>query len=321
MNAPVTWLERKGLHRGVATLLVFAAVLVVVALLGWLVVPRVARETAGLVANFPGYANEFRDWVLHLFRGSPEVAEQLPVHKNDVGDLIPPLPVLVEGLGRYSLSLLGAVVLTLLLLSLVFYMVLNPRPLLRLYLRLFPEPARDRAERAFSRASVMVVGWMWSNVLVGAGEAVLVFVVLSYLGVPAALVWAALALFAELVPKVGLYLMAIPPALVALATDPMTALWVVIFYLAMNEVTGNFITPRIRASTMNIHPVSVLFAMLVMGAAFGLLGALIATPLVAFVEAYAEGFYLGHDSKEPALDGRVENMLGRTVPSDPDGAA
>lgn len=93
--------------------------------------------------------------------------------------------------------------------------------------------------------------------------------------VPGVWIWVGLALFAEMIPKLGLYIMAIPPVLIALSIDPMTALWVLIFYVVLNEITRDFITSRIRASTMDLHPVSTLFVMLVMASAFGLMGPLL----------------------------------------------
>lgn len=90
----------------------------------------------------------------------------------------------------------------------------------------------------------------------------------------------------------------------------MTALWVLIFYLILNEIMGDLVIPRIRASTMNLHPVSTLFSMLALASAFGLIGALIATPLTAFVKAYYETFYVPTVSKENIKD-QVNMVLAR----------
>jgi predicted PurR-regulated permease PerM len=117
------------------------------------------------------------------------------------------------------------------------------------------------------------------------------------MGIPGVWVWAALTLFAEMIPKLGFYIMAIPPTLVALSIHPMTALWVLLFYIAFDEISGDFLMPKIRASTMKLHPVSTLFVMLAMASAFGLIGALIATPLTAFIKAYYETFILAKASK------------------------
>lgn len=152
-------------------------------------------------------------------------------------------------------------------------MLINPAPLVETYLMLFSEDNRLKAAHALAKASKMMLGWMWSNLVVGSMEAIAVFFFLSFMGLSGVWVWTGLALFAEMVPKLGLYIMAIPPVLIALSIDPITALWVLGFYLALNETMGDFVMPEIRASTMNLHPVSTLFVMLPMGSAFGLIGA------------------------------------------------
>lgn len=158
----------------------------------------------------------------------------------------------------------------------------------------------------------MTIGWMWSNVLAGAIRAVLVFFFLLFMNIPGVWIWAGVTFFAELIPRIGFYIMAVPPILIALSIDPVTAMWVAIFYLVLDEIMGDFVIPHIRASTMKIHPVSLLIMLLAMVTVFGLMGALIATPLTAFIKAYYEGFF---EKKQPAAktQEQVDLMLFRTV--------
>jgi predicted PurR-regulated permease PerM len=99
--------------------------------------------------------------------------------------------------------------------------------------------------------------------------------------------------------------------LVALSINPMTALWVALCYLVMNEATGNLVAPVVRGSAMEIHPVVILFYTIAMASAFGLVGALIATPLAAFVKAYYDEFYLAARSAPSHMEASVEMMLER----------
>jgi len=315
ISAPVTWLEQRRMPRWLAATVVFLALAAVALALGWLVLPRVAEEASTLAQHLPEYATAVRDRLAALLAPYPDLRDKLPLGPSGAGELIPPFPALLGRLTSVSLSLAAGIAAVLVLAAIVIYAVASPRPLLQLYLSIFPDRHRPRAARAYARASVMLVGWIWSNIVAGALEAVLAFGVLSLLGVPGALVWAALAFFAELVPKVGIYIMSVPPLLVALAVDPVTALWVLLFYVALNEVMGSFVIPRIRQSAMNLHPVSVLFLMLAMAAAFGILGALIATPISAVIKAFFEEFYPPARQWAPRDDALVEAMIRRQVPA------
>jgi predicted PurR-regulated permease PerM len=138
---------------------------------------------------------------------------------------------------------------------------------------------------------------------------VLVTAFLSFMNVPGAWVWGVLTLFAELVPKIGFYIMSIPPVLVALSVDPTTTLWLAVFFLALNEIMSDFVMPRLRSSTMSIHPVSTLFLLLAMGSAFGLAGALMATSLAAIIKAYYEKFYLSKFKEDKLMDKRIDTVI------------
>jgi predicted PurR-regulated permease PerM len=91
-------------------------------------------------------------------------------------------------------------------------------------------------------------------------------------------------------------------------------MWVAIFYLVLDEIMGDFVIPHIRASTMKIHPVSLLIMLLAMVTVFGLMGALIATPLTAFIKAYYEVFYEKKQSVS-TLKRQIDLMLFRKVKS------
>ncbi len=316
-NAPVTWLEDRGLSRLLGTLLVFAGAAGVVVLLGWLVLPRLVAQSQSLIDDLPTYVDGLRDRVTEFLGGETlgrTVREQIPTDVGDVSGLLPPATEILQLAGEYSMTLFEWLALFVIVVATVGYMVVRPRPLYALYLRSFPERVRGRAERALTRASDMCVGWMWSNVVGGAIEAVLVAVVLGFLHVPATLVWAALAFFSELIPKVGAYLMGIPPFLVAFSVSPMTAVWVAVFYIAMNEIVGNFVIPKVRATSMDMHTSSVMFMMLFMTYAFGLVGAIIATPMTGFVKAFYEEFYLAARAPLAADAQPVERMLRRMLP-------
>jgi putative permease len=313
LNAPTTWLADRKVPRPLAALLVFGVVLGLLGLLGWLAVPRITEQVSELASNLPTYAQNLSKQLSALFEKYPQLQKHLDFDEKSLTKELPSLPVLLQRVGQYSLSALGLVFMLIVLLSMVLYMVIEPRPLFKLYLSLFPGSKREQAARALGKSSKMVIGWMWSNVVVGSLEAVLTAIFLHLMDVPGVWVWAALAFFSELVPKIGPYLMAAPPVLVALAIDPTTALWVALFYLIMNELMGDLVMPRVRSSTMNLHPVSSLFLMLVMASAFGLPGALIATPLTAFIKAFYEEFYLARHPFDEQLDQQVELIMYRRV--------
>jgi putative permease len=208
-------------------------------------------------------------------------------------------------------ALVAGFVLSLFVFALILFMVADPRPLLNGYVRALPPRLREPGTRAFARGASMVVGWIASNFIIGTIKAVAAFLFLSFLGIPGAPLWSLLAFFAALIPRVGVYLMTIPPALVALSIDFATAVWVVLFFWGFSEILGNFIAPRIYEETMALHPVYLLLMTLALAYAFGIVGVLIAPPAAGFAKAYFDAFYLDQQPEDPRAEERVEMMLER----------
>ena len=87
----------------------------------------------------------------------------------------------------------------------------------------------------------------------------------------------------ELVPFVGPFLGALPPLIVALVQDPLTAVWIGIFFTALQQLEGHVVAPYIFGHTLRINPLLVIFALLLGGEAYGILGALLSLPIAAMV--------------------------------------
>ncbi len=308
INAPVTRLEQKNIRRLWAALLVFFILFLVIGLLGWLIIPKIMVQLKTLILDLPLYTARIQDAVSGWLKNFPGLVKEPSAGTAPSGWTFF-LPGALWRIGGYSISLIGSVLLVIVFISIVAYMVIDPRPMVELYLSLFSPPQRDKAQRAFIQSSIMIIGWMRSNLIGGFIEAVCVVLFLSLMHVPGAWVWGALTFFAEMIPRIGFYIMAVPPVLVSLSISAMTAVWVAVFFLILAEIVGDFIMPRLRSSTMNLHPVSVLFVLLAMGAAFGFVGILLATPVAAIIKAFYEEFYLGRFEEDAKMESRIDSII------------
>ena len=311
INHPVGRLESRGWKRGWAVLVVFLATLLVLGVIAWIVVPIVTEQAQVLMKNLPQYVDTIRERLASWLNIIPGMGQQSSGSLPASGGEAPSMMQALLRIGNISLSVLNTILLMIIVISMVVYAVANPKPLAYLYFSFFHPRQRDRAQKAFQEAAVMLSGWFKSNLIGGFIVAIASVVVLSLLRVPGAWVWGAVAIFAVLIPRLGFYVMAVPPTLVALSISNTTAIWVAVFYIAMDEIMGDFVMPQLRSNTMNIHPVPVLFMVLAMGAAFGFAGILLATPLTAIIKAYYENFYEQRLPADPTLPGRVDAIVYR----------
>ncbi|HEY0115052.1 MAG TPA: AI-2E family transporter [Allosphingosinicella sp.] len=291
LSAPINWLARRGLPRRFAKAVVLLLFLASLVLVGWLVIPRVAAQLVVLVERLPDLLLRLNAQIVDLLDRNPEL-QRLVASSGGIPDFSPAALGLFQGVGNLSLGLLGGVALAIIFLSGVISVVQRPRPIVRAYIASLPIRHRSAGVRAYRRAARAVIGWAKASVIIGTIEFVAVFLFLTYLEVPGALVWAALAFFVEFIPRIGNYLMAIPPVLVSLTLGPLTAVYVALFYFVMSEFIGAFVSPRIGGAAMAVHPLLLLFFALAFALGFGLLGALVATPAAAFFAAYYSEFYM-----------------------------
>jgi predicted PurR-regulated permease PerM len=87
----------------------------------------------------------------------------------------------------------------------------------------------------------------------------------------------------ELIPYVGPFLGALPPIIVALFSDPLTAVWVALLFVGLQQIEGHVVAPLIFGHSLRINPLFVIFALLFGGEVYGIIGALIALPILAII--------------------------------------
>ena len=96
--------------------------------------------------------------------------------------------------------------------------------------------------------------------------------------------------FIEVIPYIGPWLSAVPPALYALVVDPVGVLWVAALFVFIYQVEGHVVVPNVMASALRLHPLLVIFGLLAGGALYGIPGVLVALPTMAAGRAVWEFF-------------------------------
>jgi predicted PurR-regulated permease PerM len=96
--------------------------------------------------------------------------------------------------------------------------------------------------------------------------------------------------FVEVIPYIGPWLSAVPPALYALFVDPISAVWVALLFAFIYQVEGHIVVPNVMANALRLHPLLVIFGLLAGGELYGIAGVLVALPTMAALRAIWEFF-------------------------------
>jgi predicted PurR-regulated permease PerM len=174
----------------------------------------------------------------------------------------------------------------------VVFMLMNPRPVFGAMFSLLPEEHHHKALIILQRIGKFIPAWAGATALGMLTIGFLVFLLMwPIFGFMDALVLGLIAGILAAIPFLGPILSALPALLLALGQGGMVPVWVLLAYAAVQALENNMITPFIMSRGMKLHPLAVIFSMLLCVAAFGVLGVLIAAPLVAIVRIVHDELY------------------------------
>ncbi len=215
------------------------------------------------------------------------------IREKDVGKYTSRVVDFVEGAAIGIGKALFALVL---LIVVSIYMLLDmPRLHRTLDTRFPPRPGE---QSLLVRIEMALAGYVKGQVLLSliigtsAGLGLWLLGVLGWLpnGEKYALLFGGWVALTEVIPYLGPWLGSIPPFLFALVVHPISALWVALLFLAIHQIEGHIVVPNVMGSALRLHPLLVIFGLLVGGEIYGLPGALVSLPLLAAGRATWEFF-------------------------------
>jgi predicted PurR-regulated permease PerM len=174
----------------------------------------------------------------------------------------------------------------------VIFTVMNPRPIFGAIFLIVPERHHDQTLIIMQRVGKFLPTWAFATLMAMLTVGLLVFLLMwPFFGFVDALVLGLIAGVFEAIPYLGPILSAVPALLLALSEGGKTSVWVLLVYFAVQVFENNVILPFVMARGMKLHPVAVIFSMLICVAAFGVLGVLVAAPLIAIVDILHDELY------------------------------
>ena len=282
VSAPVDYLSRRGIGRGIGTLMVLGGLVLLFGIFAAALVPIIEDQASEFVETFPALLENVQQLVVGL-----QSAVGIKTSFNlDPQNVLDRARSFLSGGTLTTVASVGASVATVLSLAVVIlittvYAVARPAPLVNGFVSLFPARQRQRVREIlgemYSSVQRWFLGQLASMTIIGLLFTVAMFVI----GIPFALLLGIFSGLISFVPYVGPMVSVIPPVLLALTGNPIDALWVILAYLGIQAIEGNLVQPIVMSRAVHLHPVTLVFALLTMGTLFGFVGVFLAIPLVA----------------------------------------
>ena len=312
MEPGVNKLAARGWRRSRAAGLIFLLVAIVLGVFTWLMGRLLVDQVRSLIDALPGFAKEASRLVDERFNtqlSSSDVVAKLTSPDGPLSSLGGQLAGNVVGIGA---SVVGLLFQLLSLILFTYYFVVDG-PRLRHWLCSFLPEHRQRELMRLSDIAVdRTAAYFYYRIALAVISAAVHTLAFISIGLPNAValgIW--VGLISQFIPTVGTYVAGILPLLVAVGDGLRNVLIVLIFIVVYQQIENYVVSPRLSLRTMNIHP-AVGFGSVIAGTAIlGPVGALLALPFLAIVQAFAGTYVHRHEviaevAAEMEAEGRAQ---------------
>src|SRR5499426_1277995 len=287
-------LERvRGVPRWLAILVIYVAIVVGLVLLGLMIIPPLVAQAAALWSKIPSYFSTFQTFL---------IKHKLMLHRVTLEEAVQNAP---SGTGGNAVgtvlvaisNLIGGVFGLITILILSFYLLLEAQSMFEALMRFVPAGRRADVATAARQAVVKVSAWLRAQFVLAGVMGVFVAIGLYLLDVPYFYVIALIAAIGETIPIVGPIIGGITAVTVAVTVSPKLALMVGAYFLVLHQLEANILVPKVMERNVGVSPVAVMVALLIGGALWGLVGAILAIPSAAILSVVVEEFAAGRETR------------------------
>jgi len=166
---------------------------------------------------------------------------------------------------------------------------------------LLPKQKKGSGRIILDRIRISLKGWLKSMLVSIVLITILIAVSLNIVGLPATTVLGLITGLLEIIPNFGPVIAMIPGVLLALTISTKTAVIVALIYIACQTIVASIVTPLLQKKIINIPPALTLLIQLIMGTLSGVMGIILAVPLLAILIIIIDELYVKEGNAEPSL--------------------
>ncbi|MCJ0701955.1 AI-2E family transporter [Frigoribacterium faeni] len=302
----VSFLRKHRVPSVLATLICLFAVVIILGLIAWLIVWAVENQAASLVESATQGIEQLQNWITTLPFSITD--DQIQGGIDAVTDFVTSAQF---GSGALAgASAVGSFLTGLVLMIVVLFFFLKDGPAIwEFMLRPFRGEQYARARRIGDKTVSTLGGYVRGTATVAAVDAIGIGVGLWIIGVPLALPLAVVVFLTAFIPLVGATAAGILAALVALVANGVpAAIWVVVVVVVVNQLEGNFLQPVLMGRTLQLHGLVILVALTAGTILGGVVGAVIAVPLMAVAWGITQIWNGEHEPAEMFRQKRREEV-------------
>lgn len=298
LNPVVDFLESKKIKRLWGVSILYVVIIAVIGLLIGTLIPLLRGQFESLVENFPSFvesiSNTVSGWTANLPFGQ-DVDAYIEQGESFIADI--PNNVseyLSSGLSGVSsvVSSVTNIVVTLITFPLIlFFLLKDEKKMSKAVLSAVPPKWREDLLRVSSEINSQVGAYIKGQLIIATSIGVMMFIGFSIIRLEYAIVLAIAAGFLSIIPYVGPTLSFIPAFIVAVIDSWQMVFLLVLVWMVVQFVDGNLIEPNVMGKQLNVHPLTIIIVLLVIGDLLGIFGLIFGVPIYAILKVIVVHFF------------------------------
>ncbi|SDI55449.1 AI-2E family transporter [Natribacillus halophilus] len=285
---PIVNVLHRWMPRGIAILLIYLAFIGLVTLFAFLIGPEIQDQFNSLVEQAPLFFQEMQGWFNTIMQTElvQNILEDETINLEEIASTIG--SYITDSLGNIGdniMNVVGTVTSVVIVIVIVpfvlFYMLKEGEKAPKQILRLLPSKQEDEGERILGDMDTALASFIQGQIIVSFCVGVLVYIAYLIIGLDYSLILAIIAMLTNLIPFIGPWIGTAPGVIVAIFDGWLTALLVVGAVVIIQQFESVFISPQVMGHKLKIHPVTVIFVLLVASNIAGFVGLLLAVPAYA----------------------------------------
>ena len=277
------WLDQKGFPRLWGVLLLFLAIVGLFALIASLVIPPISADIDQLITTLPKVFEKVSTSLENVQQGAPSYLDFVSEIQNILSGLSSYLQQSSQSVVGLVVGIFGGVLSFLAILVVSFYLSVTKKGIESFLGSVVPEKYEMYVIDLWKRSERKVGLWLQGQLLLALIVGLVAYVGLSLMGIKFALMLGLLAFAFEIVPVVGPVLAAIPAVFLAFIQNPTMGLWVIVFYVVVQQLENHLIVPVVMGRTVGLNPVVVIIALLAGGQLAGIAGMILSVPVATVI--------------------------------------
>lgn len=288
LKPAVDWLESKGLGRLWAILIVFLGLILFLIWAIAALVPMIETQLTAFVTNLPDYITDVENQVTLILKDD-RLAQFRPQLESLVTDFSGKALELAQTFSKNAVDWAGnfagtvARVTVAIIISpfIIFYLLRDGSTMKDGFVKFLPTPMRETTARILHNVNAQLSGYVQGQVTVAIVVGIMFSILFTIIGLPYAVTFGITAGFLNMIPYLGSFLAMVPVVILALVDGPLMLVKVAVVFTIEQTIEGRFVTPLVLGSKLNIHPITIMFILLISGSAFGVWGVFLGIPVYA----------------------------------------